>query len=201
MKSYDRRRPRFLRGRTALALIIFHFSFFIFHFPATAQHRSDALDDVLQHVPMATVFALKAFDVDNATPWTELTLTAVAAYAAGVAVTYPTKQLIGERRPDKSDHRSFPSGHAMFAFAGATMLSHEFGHASPWVTIGGYGLATLVSADRLVRDRHYLHDVCAGAAIGIGATELAYWLKKKLLKTDRVDFTFSGQQLSLAIRW
>ena len=45
------------------------------------QHRSDALDDVLQHVPMASVFALKGLgeaglvEADNATPWLELTAT------------------------------------------------------------------------------------------------------------------------------
>ena len=89
----------------------------------------------------------------------------------------------------------------MFAFAGATMLHHEFGHLSPWVTIGGYGIATLTAVDRLVRDRHYLHDVCAGAAIGIAATELTYFLKQKLFKSRNVDLSFTGQRLDLAIRW
>ena len=55
--------------------------------PLAAQHhRSDALDDVLQHAPMAAVFTLKACDFDNSTPWAELALTAVASYTAG-AVT------------------------------------------------------------------------------------------------------------------
>ena len=93
------------------------------------------------------------------------------------------------------------SGHSTFAFAGATMLCHEFGHVSPWVPIGGYGVATLTAIDRLVRDRHYLHDVCAGAAIGVAATELTYFLKKKLLKSKNVDLSFSGQTFDLAIRW
>ena len=62
-----------------------------------AQHRSDGLDDVLQHIPMATVFALKAADywaddagwdhLDSRSTWLELTATAVASYvvAAGVS--------------------------------------------------------------------------------------------------------------------
>lgn len=167
--------------------------------PVGAQHRDDTVDDLLQHVPMATVFALKVCGIDNRKPWVETTVTAVAAYALSTAVTYTGKQLVGERRPDKSDRRSFPSGHATFAFAGATMLCHEYGHVSPWVTVGGYGLATLVAADRLRLDRHYLHDVCAGAAIGIGATELTYYVKRKLLKDRPLDVSFTGSTVSLRL--
>ncbi len=213
------------------------------------QHRSDAFDDLLQHMPMAAVFVLKACSPTNhpqqgeaapptapegasivlqlmegpivspsgdergaASPswrrlegagggWVELTLTALSSYAIGAATAYSLKQIVAERRPDKSDRRSFPSGHSMFAFAGATMLHHEFGNLSPWVTIGGYGIAALTAVDRLVRDRHYLHDVCAGAAIGIAAAELTYFLKQKLFKSRNVDLSFTGQRLDLAIRW
>ena len=161
----------------------------------------DGFDDLLQHVPMASVFVLKACQLDNTTSWPELALTAVASYTLSAATTYLLKQLVAERRPDKSDRRSFPSGHATFSFAGATMLMHEFGHVSPWVAIGGYGLATLTAVDRIRRDRHYLHDVCAGAAIGFGATELTYYLKQRFFKSDNVDLTFNGQTLSLALRW
>jgi membrane-associated phospholipid phosphatase len=79
------------------------------------------------------------------------------------------------------------------------MLCHEYGHVSPWVTVGGYGLATLVAADRLRLDRHYLHDVCAGAAIGIGATELTYYVKRKLLKDRPLDVSFTGSTVSLRL--
>lgn len=170
--------------------------------PLAAQHhRSDALDDVLQHAPMAAVFTLKACDFDNSTPRAELALTALASYTAGAVTAYSLKQLVAEKRPDGSDRRSFPSGHAMFAFAGATMLCHEFGQLSPWVPIGGFGVATLTAVDRLVRDRHYLHDICAGAAIGFAATELTYWLKQRLIKSKNVDLSFTGCTLDLAVRW
>ncbi len=187
-----------------LSFIIYHFSFS----QALAQH-SDALSDVLQHVPMASVFTLKALGSDsidvietgNETPWTELALTALSSYAMGAATTYSLKQITSERRPDKSDRRSFPSGHTMFAFAGATMLVHEFGNVSPWVWIGGFGVGTLIAIDRLANDRHYLHDVCAGAAIGVAATELTYYLKEKLFKSKNVDVGFTGTQFYLAVRW
>ena len=164
-----------------------------------AQH-SDGLDDLLQHAPLAAVYTLKACDYDNSSSWTELALTGLSSYAISAAATYSLKQVVAERRPDGSDRRSFPSGHATLAFAGATVLHHEYGKLSPWVTIGGYGVATLVSIDRLRLDRHYLHDVCAGAAIGILSTELTYYLRKRL-KSDRFDVAFTGRSVSLALNW
>ena len=175
---------------------------------ATAQHHGDALDDVLQHTPMATVFILKASEevglADSCysrSTWAGLALTAVATYTLSTATAYGLKQVVGELRPDKSDRRSFPSGHATYAFAGATMLHHEYGHVSPWISIGGYGVAALTAVDRVRRDRHYLHDVCVGAAIGIAATELTYYLRKKLIKSKNIDLSFSGQTFDLAVHW
>ena len=188
----------FVAMKCTLALIMLVFSLPLFG----QNHHSDALDDVLQHAPMAAVFVLKACDVgSNATPWPELALTAVATYTLGAVPAYSLKQIVGERRPDKSDRRSFPSGHAMFAFAGATMLWHEFGDVSPWVPIGGFGVATLTAVDRLARDRHYLHDICAGAALGVAATELTYFLKRRIVKSKNVDLSFTGQSIDLAFRW
>ncbi len=168
--------------------------------PVSAQH-SDALDDVLQHSPMGAVFVLKACDFESRTEsWPELALTAVCSYVMAAGTTYSMKQVVREWRPDDSDRRSFPSGHATFAFAGASMLHHEFGHVSPWVTIGGYGVAALTAVHRVALDRHYLHDVCAGAAIGWAATELTYYLKKRLIHSENVDVSFTGQTLELAIK-
>ena len=133
-----------------------------------ASAQGEAIDDVMQHVPMATTYLLRTCGVKSQSDtWVEF----------------------------------MASTGATFAFAGATALRHEYGHLSPWVTIGGYGLATLVAADRVRRDRHYTHDVCAGAAIGWLSTELTYYIKKKYIKSDRVDVAFTGQSLSLAIRW
>lgn len=150
---------------------------------------------------MASVFALKAFGMDNQASWTELTLTAASSYILSAGTAYTLKHVVSEKRPDDSDRRSFPSGHATFAFAGATVLSQEFGHCSPWITVGGYGVATLTALDRIRRDRHYWHDVCAGAAIGIAATELTYFLKRKLVKNKNMDVAFTGRQFYLAVRW
>ena len=177
----------------------------------------------MQHVPMAAVFALKAGGVENQSvlgaldreeSWIELIATAGATYLIGTGVTYGLKHTVREWRPDDSDRRSFPSGHAMYAFAGATTLYHEYGHISPWVTVSGFGTAALVAADRVRRDRHYLHDVCAGAAIGVLSAELTYYIKKRYIKpkivahshqgrhrSGGIDVAFTGQSVSLLARW
>ena len=166
------------------------------------QEHSDNLDNVLEHTPMAAVFALRLCDVQSDSPtWKELIATSVAAYAMSAAPAWVLKHTTHELRPDKSNRHSFPSGHTTMAFSGATVLMHEYGGVSPWITVGGYTLATLVAADRVLGDRHYTHDVLAGAAIGFGATELTYWLKRKLIKNRNIDVGFSGLQFDVAVRW
>jgi membrane-associated phospholipid phosphatase len=168
--------------------------------PVAASAQGEAIDDVMQHVPMASAFALRVCGVKSESPtWTEFVATAGVSYLVGAGVAYTLKHTVKEWRPDDSDQHSFPSGHAMFAFAGATTLRHEYGHLSPWVTIGGYGLTTLVAVDRVRRDRHYTHDVCAGAAIGLLGTELTYYLKKKYIKSRILDVSFTGQSFSLFV--
>lgn len=165
------------------------------------QQHSDDLDDVLQHVNMAAVYGLRACGVQSDSPsWKELLLTSASAYVLSAATTYGLKHTCNEWRPDKSDRRSLPSGHATFAFAGATVLMHEYGGVSPWIPVGGYTLAALVAADRVRRDRHYAHDVLAGAAIGFGATELTYWLKRKLIKNRNIDVSLCATQIDVTIR-
>ena len=82
--------------------------------------------------------------------------------AAGGA-TWALKELVHERRPDRSDDRSFPSGHTSVSFAAATTLEKRFG----WrVGLPAFAVATFVGAARVQSDKHYVHDVLAGAVIG-----------------------------------
>lgn len=168
--------------------------------PLSAQ-RSDALDDVLQYVPYASLFAMKAAGVDSRHQWPQLAVTAAASWVATAGVSYVLKHTVREWRPDDSDRRSFPSGHTAFAFAGATALRHEFGKVSPWIAVGGYALATAVAVDRVRRDRHYWHDVGAGAVIGVLATEATYYLSERLFDAKQVAVSVAPAGLSLAYRW
>ena len=105
--------------------------------------------DVLQYAPYASVFVLKTCGVESRDEWKGLALTSAASWVVTAGVGYTLKHFIDEERPDHSDYKSFPSGHAMFAFAGATILHHEFGKVSPWISIAGYGVATVVAVERV----------------------------------------------------
>ena len=61
---------------------------------------------------------------------------------------------------------SFPGGHAMFTFAMATVVSHEY--PQKWVQALAYLAATTVTVTRFMARDHWSSDMFAGAALGIG---------------------------------
>ena len=170
---------------------------------AEAQQRhSDGLDDVMQYVPYATVFALKACGAESRDDWGKLAITTAASWAVTAGTGWVLKHAIHETRPDGCDRKSFPSGHSMLAFAGATALHKEFGKVSPWISVAGYGVATFVAADRIARDRHHWYDTVAGAALGVAATELTWWLADRLFpqQNEHIAIGFSGNTLDIAVK-
>jgi membrane-associated phospholipid phosphatase len=74
------------------------------------------------------------------------------------------KVAVRRERPDASDNRSFPSGHAALTFATATVLQRRFGWAR---SIPAYIVASYVAAARVTEDKHYVSDVIGGAFVGI----------------------------------
>ncbi len=74
------------------------------------------------------------------------------------------KVAVGRERPDGSNHASFPSGHTSNAFTLATVAEIHYGWA---VGIPAYAAAATIGASRIVRDKHYLSDVVAGATLGV----------------------------------
>lgn len=79
------------------------------------------------------------------------------------SLVQPLKFATHRRRPDGSNHQSFPSGHAAVTFAGATVLERHLGWKRSALA---YGVATYVAASRLHDNVHYLSDVAFGAAVG-----------------------------------
>jgi hypothetical protein len=96
----------------------------------------------------------------------------VVAFGAKTAL----KAMVKEERPDHSDNKSFPSGHAAMAFAAARSIDKEFRKDCIWIPIAGYAAATAIGVERVVNKHHHWYDVAAGAAIGIGSAELTWWL-------------------------
>ena len=78
--------------------------------------------------------------------------------------TYALKYGIKETRPDGGDGQSFPSAHTSVSFSSAEFIRKRYG----WIYGGpAYALAAFVAYSRVDSREHYIHDVAAGAAIGI----------------------------------
>ena len=121
---------------------------------------------------------------------------------ASVAVAFvgktALKAMIKEERPDHSDNKSFPSGHAAMAFAAARSIDKEFRKDCIWIPIAGYAAATAIGIERVASDRHHWYDVVAGAAVGYGAAELTWWLSDKMFgKGSNVAVGSSGNTVDV----
>jgi PAP2 superfamily len=141
--------------------------------------RYTATDDYLQYAPALAVFAADAWGAKGRyKPQQQVLLYGISNLGTAVIVQ-SMKRIIGRKRPDGSDNRSFPSGHTSTAFAAAEFLHQEFGHHSPWISVAGYTAAAATGYLRMYNNAHWLGDVLAGAAIGMGTTKLVYWIKKQ----------------------
>lgn len=164
------------------------------------QRHSDGLDDALRIVPMATAVGMNLAGVKASTPVAQALISKGAALGLTIGTTYGLKWMVPETRPDGSDDKSFPSGHAAIAFAGAHALHKDYGKLSPWISVAGYSVATFVAIDRVAKDRHHWYDVAAGAAIGVAATELSYRLTDHLFHSNDVGVAFTGQEVDIIVR-
>jgi membrane-associated phospholipid phosphatase len=141
-----------------------------------ASEKVDLYDDELRYVPMGAVALLSLTGLKGKHSLLEEALIGGVSYVLADFIVYRTKQATQVTRPNPDyGNTSFPSQHASMAFVGATLLHREFGHISPWISIGGYGVATWVAYARIARNRHFLPDVLMGSAVGILATNATYW--------------------------
>ncbi len=89
----------------------------------------------------------------------------------------PMQLVAGRQRPDEGNgngdfwkhhniNTSFPGGHAMFTFAMATVVSHEY--SQKWVQVLAYSAASIVTVSRFMARDHWSSDMFIGSALGIG---------------------------------
>lgn len=119
----------------------------------------------------------------------------LASHLFATALRGIVKRLVDRTRPDaaarrgeyrlekgeryESDFNSFPSGHTAGAVAVARALGRHYpGSYNAWL-----GLAGAASAAQVIRSKHFVTDVVAGAAIGIIAEEAVHRL---LCRAERV---------------
>ncbi len=124
--------------------------------------------------------------------------------AASGLVSQLLKHLFGRARPKLIDivgplhfdafsisatYASFPSGHAVTAFAMATGLAY----VAPKTRWPLLIVAVLVAASRVIIGAHYLSDVCAGAALGFGSAVAV----RRMFATRRIVFEWRGERVVL----
>ena len=139
-------------------------------------------DDYLQYSPAAVMLAMKACGVKGRSSWGRMLVSDAFSVALMASVVNTLKHTVNEKRPDGSNLRSFPSGHTATAFMCATMLHKEYGHISPWISVGGYTIATVTGVSRILNNKHWICDVMVGAGIGIITTEIGYFLSDLIFR-------------------
>lgn len=142
--------------------------------PIPLERHGDGAADYLQFLPAALMLSMKAAGIESRSSWTGMCGGCAASGLIMAGIVKGMKHIYDMPRPDASDTKSLPSGHTAVAFMSATMLSIEYGHLSPWISAGAYGLATATGLMRIGQNKHWASDIVTGAGIGILATELGY---------------------------
>jgi len=153
---------------------------------------SDALIPLSIGVPV-TLYALGALEVFDSSPDNRYMAETGLQTAVTMGVTYALslgiKTLVDRQRPYqqypgtivnyRNDHdASFPSGHSAGSAALATSLSLRYPH---WYVIApSVAYALFTGFSRLNLGMHYLSDVLAGYALGVGVALLTNALNDKL---------------------
>lgn len=129
----------------------------------TAVKWNNASNVLALGLPMLAAGA--AFNEGDSAGLQQLSLTMASVVGAAELL----KRTIPAQRPDGSDNKSFPSGHTAVAFAAVRFMDKRYGGTiapyTPWL----YAAAGLTGLARVEADKHYWHDVAAGALLGWGA--------------------------------
>lgn len=154
-----------------------------------ATHRSHAADEVANAVdPLGRArYLVPSLAASTVVPYVagrhglaRSGLRVALGYAAADIAGGVVRVALARHRPDSTgdawrfrplhpegEWGSMPSAHVTHAFAIAAGVAEESKHR--WVSWAAYGLATLVAADRVYRQRHWTSDVLVGATLGIAA--------------------------------
>lgn len=151
------------------------------------QFNKDFPDYSTSVLPLSASWLLKIIGVESRSTTKRMLLSNSLALILSSGIVKGTKKVVGEVRPDGQSHESFPSGHSSLAYVGATILHREFGHHSPWISIGGYATATASQILRIKHNRHWAHDTFVGAGIGVVSTNFAYFITDKILGESEIN--------------
>jgi membrane-associated phospholipid phosphatase len=117
----------------------------------------------------------------------------VRAQLLSQALVQTVKYTVRRERPDASNNKSFPSGHAASAFATATVLQRHYG----WkIGVPAYALGGYISLARMAWNRHHATDVVMGAGFGIASARTVTMSLAKSKFSVGVQPTTGGASLN-----
>ena len=149
-------------------------------------------DEYLRYVPAALMLGLKAGGYESRSSWGRIAVSDAFSSVIMAASVNGLKYSVKRPRPDGSSYDSFPSGHTAAAFMTAAMLHEEYGWRSPWISFGGYAIASATGISRILNNRHWASDVIAGAVIGIASVKLGYFLADLVFKDKYLNPAYSA---------
>ena len=122
----------------------------------------ERIGDYMQVIVPAYAFGMAMNEED----WTGAGQFALS-FGAMEATVYGLKYMVQERRPNKADNRSFPSGHTASAMSGASFIHKRYGWRRAVVP---YLMTGFTAYSRIDANKHWWWDTLAGAAIAGLAT-------------------------------
>lgn len=134
------------------------------------------VDNYLQWSPGFVMYTADIFGVKHKNNAFNQTKYLIISQLATSGIVQLLKYTTNVTRPNGGTH-SFPSGHTSNAFAGATVLFHEYSESCLPVAISGYVLSSATGVLRVTNNRHWVPDVLVGAGIGIIVTNLVYYIE------------------------
>ena len=154
--------------------------------PYRLRDNHDWSDYAVAAVPLAAAWISKISGVPSRSTYKRMAVSNAIAMGLSLGLSTGLKNIISEDRPDGTDDHSMPSRHSALAFAGATILHREFGHISPWISVGAYAAATTTMFLRFHHNRHWINDIYLGAGIGTVSTHFAYYLTDRILGAKQI---------------
>ncbi len=135
-----------------------------------------SIDDYFRFVPMAQMYGYDLLGFRHANTVFDQSKYLFFSQLVSSMVVYSLKSLAATE-PPRGTGLSFPSGHTAVAFAGATVLFHEFKDSEPLLACSGFVFATATGLLRITNNDHWLPDVLVGAGIGMLSANLVYHVK------------------------
>ncbi len=167
----------------------FSFAFDSFVKKTLQSNRGETLDNIssffnqfgskeIIFIPFAT-YSLSL--MENNKDLGEASIRALFSGITAVSLTFLIKTAVKRPRPDKSDKKSFPSGHTALSFA----IFHTYAsNTKGFYRYLFYIFPVGVAFSRIYKNHHYLSDVIAGSLVGIYSSILVNRIGEKYLKTS-----------------